>query len=164
MVLHERLARRQALAQQRVADNQQEKEEFDDRLKQPQKNLDLLGKRGKLLEDQKERIMDEYEQDLRVLEEKHQQAILKSQNDLNEKLKRKREQRMRKLEMEQAAEKEEFERKASQLISEGNMTAEDFLEANHKLRVQQQVAKEEEEDRADEFEVEELNNLSLIHI
>lgn len=48
---------------------------------------------------------------------------------------------------------------ASQLISEGNMTAEDFLEANHKLRVQQQVAKEEEEDRADEFEVEELNNL-----
>ena len=40
-------------------------------------------------------------------------AILKSQNDLNEKLKRKREQRMRKLEMEQAAEKEKFERKAS---------------------------------------------------
>ena len=40
-------------------------------------------------------------------------AILKSQNDLNEKLKRKREQRMRKLEMEQAAEKEDFERKVS---------------------------------------------------
>lgn len=32
---------------------------------------------------------------------------------MNEKLKRKREQRMRKLEMEQAAEKEDFERKAS---------------------------------------------------
>lgn len=40
-------------------------------------------------------------------------AILKSQNDLNEKLKRKRQQRMRKLEMEQAAEKEDFERKVS---------------------------------------------------
>ncbi|KAL9984067.1 hypothetical protein ACROYT_G006323 [Oculina patagonica] len=159
MVLHERLARRQALAQQRAADNQQEKEEFDERLKQPQKNLDVLLKRGKLLEDQKERIMDEYEQDLRVLEEKHQQAILKSQNDLNEKLKRKREQRMRKLEMEQAAEKEDFERKAGQMISEGELTAEDFLESNHKLRVQQQVAREDEEDRSDELEAEELNNL-----
>ncbi|RMX55135.1 hypothetical protein pdam_00007427 [Pocillopora damicornis] len=158
-VLHERLARRQALAQQRVADNQQEKEEFDDRIKQPQKNLDVLCKRGKLSTDQKDRIMDEYEQDLRVLEEKHQQAILKSQNDLNEKLRRKREQRRRKLEMEQAAEKEDFERKANQMIADGNMTAEDFLEENHKLRVQQQVAREEEEDRADEFEVEELNVL-----
>lgn len=160
-VLHERLARRQALAQQRVADNQQEKEEFDDRMKQPQKNLDVLCKRGKLSTDQKDRIMDEYEQDLRVLEEKHQQAILKSQNDLNEKLRRKREQRRRKLEMEQAAEKEDFERKANQMITDGNMTAEDFLEENHKLRVQQQVAREEEEDRADEFEVEELNVLRV---
>lgn len=159
MVLHERLARRQALAQQRVVDNEQENEEFDDRLKQPKKNLDVLCKRGKLQNDQKDRIMDEYERDLRVLEEKHQQAILKSQNDLNEKLRRKREQRMRKLEMEQVSEKEDFERKANQLITDGNMTAEDFLEANHKLRVQQQVAREEEEDRADESEVEELNVL-----
>ena len=39
------------------------------------------------------------------------------------------------------------------------MTAEDFLEASHKLRVQQQAIKEEEEDKADESEVEELNNL-----
>lgn len=39
------------------------------------------------------------------------------------------------------------------------MTAEDFLEASHKLRVQQRVVKEEEEDKADELEVEELNNL-----
>jgi len=39
------------------------------------------------------------------------------------------------------------------------LTAEDFLEAHHKLRVQQQVMREEEEDRADELEVEELNNL-----
>lgn len=45
------------------------------------------------------------------------------------------------------------------MIADGNMTAEDFLEENHKLRVQQQVAREEEEDRADEFEVEELNVL-----
>ena len=43
-------------------------------------------------------------------------AILKSQNDLNEKLRRKREQRMRKLEMEQAAEKEDFERKVNKMI------------------------------------------------
>ena len=39
------------------------------------------------------------------------------------------------------------------------MTAEDYLESSHKLRVQQQTTREEEEDRADEFEVEELNNL-----
>ena len=39
------------------------------------------------------------------------------------------------------------------------MTAEDFLEANHQLRVQQQTTREEEEDRADESEAEELNNL-----
>ena len=39
------------------------------------------------------------------------------------------------------------------------MTVEDFLEASHKLRVQQQAVKEEEEDRADELEVEEHNNL-----
>lgn len=43
-------------------------------------------------------------------------AILKSQNDLNEKLRRKREQRRRKLEMEQAAEKEDFERKVNKMI------------------------------------------------
>ena len=39
------------------------------------------------------------------------------------------------------------------------MTAEDFLESSHKLRVQQQVAREEEEDKADDIEVEEFNNL-----
>ena len=43
-------------------------------------------------------------------------AILKSQRDLTEKLKRKRQQRMKKLEMEQAAEREEFERKVSKII------------------------------------------------
>lgn len=50
------------------------------------------------------------------------------------------------------------------MITDGNMTAEDFLEANHKLRVQQQVAREEEEDRADEFEVEELNVLREVGV
>ncbi|XP_068710137.1 golgin subfamily A member 6-like protein 26 [Montipora foliosa] len=159
MVLQERLARRQAVAQQRVADNQKEKDEFDERVKQPVKNLEVLCKRGKLLENQKERIMAEYQQDLRVLEEKHQQAVLKSQRDLRQKLKRKREQRMKKLEMEQASEKDDFHRKAGQLISEGNMTAEDFLEATHKLNVQHQAIREEEEDRADELDSEELNNL-----
>ena len=39
------------------------------------------------------------------------------------------------------------------------MTAEDFLESSHKLRVQQQVAREEEEDKADDSEVQEFNNL-----
>lgn len=39
------------------------------------------------------------------------------------------------------------------------MTVEDFLEATHKLNVQQQTIREEERDRADESEAEELNNL-----
>jgi len=39
------------------------------------------------------------------------------------------------------------------------MTAEDFLESTHKLRVQQQVTREEEEDKADDLEVEEFDNL-----
>ena len=42
---------------------------------------------------------------------------------------------------------------------EGNMTVEGFLEATHKLNVQQQTLREEEQDRADESETEELNNL-----
>ena len=42
---------------------------------------------------------------------------------------------------------------------EGNMTVEGFLEATHKLNVQQQTSREEEQDRADESETEELNNL-----
>ena len=50
------------------------------------------------------------------------------------------------------------------MIADGNMTAEDFLEENHKLRVQQQVAREEEEDRADQFEVEELNVLREVSV
>lgn len=50
------------------------------------------------------------------------------------------------------------------MIADSNMTAEDFLEENHKLRVQQQVAREEEEDRADEFEVEELNVLREVGV
>ncbi|XP_015775693.1 PREDICTED: trichohyalin-like [Acropora digitifera] len=159
MVLHERLAQRQALAQLRVAVNQQEKDEFDERAKQAFKNIDVVCKKGKLLEDQKERIMDEYRRDLRVLEEKHQQAVLRSQNDLRERLEKKREQRMKKLQMEQAVEKDEFNRKARQLLMEGNMTVEGFLEATHKLNVQQQTSREEEQDRADESETEELNNL-----
>ena len=48
---------------------------------------------------------------------------------------------------------------ASQLVSEGEMTAEDFLESSHKLRVQQQVTREEEEDKADDIEVQEFDNL-----
>ena len=43
----------------------------------------------------------------------HFVAVLKSQRDLSEKLKRKREQRLKKLEMEQAAEKDDFDRKVS---------------------------------------------------
>ena len=39
------------------------------------------------------------------------------------------------------------------------MTVEGFLEATHKLNVQQQTSREEEQDRADESETEELNNL-----
>ncbi|KAK2572711.1 hypothetical protein P5673_001691 [Acropora cervicornis] len=138
MVLHERLAQRQALAQLRVAVNQQ-----------AFKNIDVVCKKGKLLEDQKERIMDEYRRDLRVLEEKHQQAVLKSQNDLSERLKKKREQQMKKLQMEQAVEKDEFDRKAGQLLMEGNMTVEGFLEATHKLNElvekRQQSLREREE-------------------
>ena len=42
---------------------------------------------------------------------------------------------------------------------EGNMTVEGFLEATHKLNVQQQTSREEEQDRADESEIKELNNL-----
>lgn len=45
MVLHERLAQRQALAQLRVAVNQQEKDEFDERAKQTFKNIDVVCKR-----------------------------------------------------------------------------------------------------------------------
>ena len=52
--------------------------------------------------------------------------------------------------------------KAGQLVNEGNMTVEDFLESNHQLRVQQQTAREEEEDRADDMEAEELNNLRQV--
>ena len=52
--------------------------------------------------------------------------------------------------------------KAGQLVNEGNMTVEDFLESNHQLRVQQQTAREEEEDRADDMEAEELNSLRQV--
>lgn len=93
------------------------------------------------------------------MEEKHQQAVLRRQNDLSERLKKKREHRMNKLQMEQAVEKDEFDRKAGQLLKEGNMTVEGFLEATHKLNVQQQTIREEEQDRADESETKELNNL-----
>lgn len=55
-----------------------------------------------------------------------------------------------------------FFSKAGQLVNEGNMTVEDFLESNHQLRVQQQTAREEEEDRADDMEAEELNNLRQV--
>lgn len=48
------------------------------------------------------------------------------------------------------------------MVNEGNMTVEDFLESNHQLRVQQQTAREEEEDRADDMEAEELNNLRQV--
>ena len=46
----------------------------------------------------------------------HFVAILKSQRDLSEKLKRKREQQMKKLEMEQATEKDDFDRKVSHML------------------------------------------------
>ena len=39
------------------------------------------------------------------------------------------------------------------------MTVEGFLEATHKLNVQQQTIREEEQDKADESETKELNNL-----
>lgn len=52
--------------------------------------------------------------------------------------------------------------KAGQLVNEGDMTVEDFLESNHQLTVQQQTAREEEEDRADDMEAEELNNLRQV--
>lgn len=55
-----------------------------------------------------------------------------------------------------------FFSKAGQLVNEGNMTVEDFPESNHQLRVQQQTAREEEEDRADDMEAEELNNLRQV--
>lgn len=52
--------------------------------------------------------------------------------------------------------------KAGQLVNEGDMTVEDFLESDHQLTVQQQTAREEEEDRADDMEAEEFNNLRQV--
>ena len=56
-------------------------------------------------------------------------AILKSQRDLREKLKRKRDQRIKQLEKEQAAEKEDFERK----VRTCNFVSTGFLQHSKRL-------------------------------
>ena len=46
---------------------------------------------------------------------------------------------------------------ANQLVNEGSMTAEDYLEAQHKLHVDQEMALEQQEEEADQTEAEQLN-------
>ena len=50
------------------------------------------------------------------------------------------------------------------MISEGSMTAEDYLEAHHQLRVEQQMIREEEQNKTDELEAEQLNNLRQVRV
>ncbi|XP_048585230.1 trichohyalin-like [Nematostella vectensis] len=160
LILHERLAKRQAMAQHRVMEKQEEKDELDNRKMKALKNLEVLQKRGKLVSEQSNKILEEYGSTIRALEEKEQLSSLRHQAELAEKLRRRREQKMRKLENEQEGEKEEFEARANQMISEGTMTAEDFLEAYHRLVVEHQLAKEEQEDRCDDEEFQEIDSLN----
>ena len=50
------------------------------------------------------------------------------------------------------------------MIAEGNVTAEDYLEAQYKLMVEHHTAKEEEENKADFEEAEELDNIRKVLI
>lgn len=55
MVLHERLAKRQILAQRRAAEKNEEAEEYQERKQTPESIFAVLKKRGKLTEDQSQR-------------------------------------------------------------------------------------------------------------
>lgn len=55
MILHERLAKRQLLAQNRASEKHEEAEEYHERKQTPDSILTVLKKRGKLTEDQSER-------------------------------------------------------------------------------------------------------------
>ncbi|KAK3705685.1 hypothetical protein QZH41_009524, partial [Actinostola sp. cb2023] len=160
MILHERLAKRQYMAQKKAAEKQEETEEYQERKQQPNSVIAVLKKRGKLMEDQSEKILEEYQQDLKVIEEKQQQAVLKHEAELAARLKKKREQKTKRLLSELEGQKEEFDSKANLMIAEGSMTAEDYLEAYHQLKVEQQAALEEDEETSDNYEAQEFQDLS----
>ncbi|XP_070539647.1 evC complex member EVC-like isoform X2 [Ptychodera flava] len=156
MVLRERLAKRQAMAEKWKKNEEQEKDTNRSRVDDHYKNMDKLIDDRLLLEGQRDSIMRQYEADLAQLQENHEAEVLRQSRTLAEKLRQQREKRMKKLEVKHQEQKEALVNKAGQVVDPI-----DFVEAYHGLAQRQREEKNQFIEELDNKESEELENLRL---
>ncbi|XP_077991893.1 uncharacterized protein LOC144446077 isoform X2 [Glandiceps talaboti] len=156
MILQERLAKRQAMAEKWNRSSEEEKETNHARVEDHYQNIDKLVDDKLLLEGQRDSIMRQYEEDLARLQENHEAEVLRQSRSLGDKLRQHREKRMKKLDLKQQEERESLINKASQVVD-----PKDFVDAYHGLLQQQREEKGQFIEELDHKESEELENLRL---
>ncbi|XP_053407631.1 myosin-7-like isoform X3 [Mercenaria mercenaria] len=153
--LAERLEKRRQLLEFRRLQEQQSKGKVSEEVKAFEEPLDKLVQDGKLIDRQKKEILDEHEKNLQNLQRQHEIDSMRLQADLAEKLQKRREQRMNKLEDKHMKEKANYLQR-----SEKSTNSAEFSANYQSLLQQQQQEVEETLTELDQTEVQELDKLT----
>ncbi|KAH3705448.1 trichohyalin-like isoform X2 [Dreissena polymorpha] len=153
--LAERLEKRRQLLEFHRLQEQQGAQETIDDVQAFEEPLSKLVEEGKLIDRQKQEILEEHDQNLKNLLKSQQLDAMRLQRDLAEKLKQRREARMRKLDEKQEKEQAVFLSKA-----EKSTSTTEFVNGYQNLLEQQQLEVEAAETEVDQTELEELEKLA----
>ncbi|CAH1782698.1 unnamed protein product [Owenia fusiformis] len=151
-LLEERIAKRRHLAELTNINKQQNEAEVDVKLESQEDMVGDLIKDGKLMERQKDEIMEQYESDLRRIQETQEQNILTQQQSLAEKLKKHREAKQKKLEQKHLKEQATLKESVDKMVN-----TDDFITAYHGLIDQQRIEQDDLLGELDHREAEEIH-------
>ncbi|XP_006817903.1 uncharacterized protein LOC100372579 [Saccoglossus kowalevskii] len=154
MILQERLAKRQAMAEKWKQSGEQERDSNQMRVEDHHRGMDKLIEDRLLVEAQRDNIMKQYTADTARLQGNHEAEVLRQSRHLAEKLTQHREKRMKRLELKQQEQKETLINKASKVVD-----PKDFVEAYHGLMQQQREERNQFIEELDHKESEELENM-----
>ncbi|KAK3597760.1 hypothetical protein CHS0354_006118 [Potamilus streckersoni] len=118
--------------------------------------FDKLLKEGKIIERQKNELLDQYEKDLIAIHKRHEIDSMRQQQDLAEKLQQRREQRMRKL-----ADKHAKEQALHLNKMEKEVKIEEFVKSYPDLLQQQQLELEEIQTELDQTEIQQMERVKM---
>ncbi|KAK3095669.1 hypothetical protein FSP39_017428 [Pinctada imbricata] len=152
--LEERLAKRKQIIEMRKLQDQQDKEQVTDNADSYEEALKTMVAEKKLTEKQKNQLLNEYLQDLQKLNATRDLESQRHQQDLADKLAKRRLKRIQQLQ-------EKHQRELAGFIEKADRSTDtkDFVQAYTDLKEQQRLELENEEVELDQTELQQLDKL-----
>ncbi|KAL3864492.1 hypothetical protein ACJMK2_006170 [Sinanodonta woodiana] len=154
--LAERLEKRRQILEFQKLQEAQNQEAMSGEVDSFIEPLDKLLKEGKIIERQKNELMDQYAKDLIDIQKRHEIESMRQQQDLAEKLQQRREQRMRKL-----ADKHAKEQAMHLNKIEKEAKTDEFVKNYPDLLHQQQLELEEIQTELDQTEIQQMERVKM---